>query len=230
MGWRWAKRLFTLNSRMGGRVPVSPACSLIFATSNLAELLSTIHCMLDWPDAIQTSPTRRSLRMTVLPSFSRMVISLPSALVFSGSRWSIHFLSAPAMVDFFCPANSTVTSVPGLDQPQTGTLLSRCNTAPSRKGAPMLISSGGGGGGASPFFFLAPKAAGASNRVAAKLSKKIDMGLRNTFCGFIALRLVADFDKKMWGKNMDSEMGFVWILVLIFLSSIFLSENSDRIL
>ena len=92
--------------------------------------------MFDWPDAIQTSPTRMFLSMRVAPPFSVIVISAGSALAFRASSFSIHFPSSPALAFFSCPENFTVTSVPGLLQPQTGTAISRCRIALSEKGVP----------------------------------------------------------------------------------------------
>ena len=108
--------------------------------------------MFDWPEAIQTSPTRTFLRTTFLPSLSVMTISAGSALALSGLSLTIHLPSLPALAVSFCPANSTVIFVPGLLQPQTGTGISRCRMALSANGAPSSMALVHGAGFAAGFF------------------------------------------------------------------------------
>ncbi len=98
--------------------------------------------MLDWPEACHTSPTRMFLRTTWF-SPSRTTISAGWALASRGSSLIIHLPSAPAWALCFCPANSTVTVVPGLLQPHTGTGISRCRIALSRNGRPNSMAGGG---------------------------------------------------------------------------------------
>lgn len=57
-----------------------------------------------------------------------MRITRPSRPTSIGSSRAIHRLSAPATADSHCPANSTLTVVPGSAQPHTGTARPRCNT------------------------------------------------------------------------------------------------------
>ena len=87
--------------------------------------LEAFHSMLICPEAIQTSPTRMFFRMCLAPELSETTISRGSALALSGSSSTVHLPSAAAAADFDCPAKLTVTVVPGLLQPHTGTFIWR---------------------------------------------------------------------------------------------------------
>ena len=139
MGCRQAKKFVIENSRIGGFSPLAASASMRREASDLLA----IHCMFDWPEASQTSPTSRFLRVTIAPSPSVMSISAGCAFALSGASSTIHLPSSPASVDFFCPAKSTVTLVPGLLQPQTGRFMSRWSTALFAKGAPSSIGGSG---------------------------------------------------------------------------------------
>src|SRR5210317_1639859 len=119
MGCSCAVQLLISNSRIG-LIFLSPTGSTV---SLLHELFAQVHFILDWPDAIQTSPTRMFLSVTLLPPFSLITISRGSKLALSGSNSDIHFPLAAAAADTFCPAKLTVTVVPGLLQPHTGTFM-----------------------------------------------------------------------------------------------------------
>ena len=82
--------------------------------------------MFDCPDPTQTSPTKISF--TVIEFFPAIVISAgPPG--FNFASFTIHLPSAPAVADFVCPSNFTVTFSPGSAVPQTGTTIPFCNTA-----------------------------------------------------------------------------------------------------
>ena len=156
--------LVTWNSRMTGcfSLPALTA-SAMRAKSAATSHLPAIHCMFDWPEAIQTSPTRTFLRTTFLPSLAVMIISTGSAFALSGASLTSHLPFLPASALTFCPANSTVIFVLGLLQPQTGKSISRCRTALSAKGAPSSISGAGLAAGLSS---AANAAMGESSRAA----------------------------------------------------------------
>jgi hypothetical protein len=85
--------------------------------------------MLDCPEAIQTSPTRMSLSVTFLP-----VLLGDDELGRFEAGLEILQLRHPLAVlagggGSLLPANSTVTFVPGLLQPQTGTVMPRWRMA-----------------------------------------------------------------------------------------------------
>ena len=155
--------LVTWNSRMTGcfSLPAATDSAMRFRSAATSHL-PAVHCMFDWPEAIQTSPTRMFLRTTFLPSLSVMTISAGSAFALSGASLTSHLPSLPASALTFCPANSTVIFVPGLLQPQTGKSISRCRTALSPNGAPSSISGAGLAAGLSS---AANAANGASNRM-----------------------------------------------------------------
>jgi hypothetical protein len=54
---------------------------------------------------------------------------------------SVHFPSEPALADFDCPANATVTFSPAFAQPHTATGFARCRTRLSEKGDPSRNSA-----------------------------------------------------------------------------------------
>ena len=108
--------------------------------SPMVELLFTFHCILDCPEASQTSPTKTFRSVTRLPMLSATLNSAGLALALSGSSESIHLPDLPATAIFVWPANSTVTFVPGSLHPQTGTLIPRWRTALSRNGAPSSMA------------------------------------------------------------------------------------------
>ena len=77
-----------------------------------------VHSMFDWPAASQTSPTSTSLIAILFLPW--IVSTLGSEEASSGSRVTIHFLSAPGVAFLTWPPNSTVTSSPESAQPHTG--------------------------------------------------------------------------------------------------------------
>ena len=78
--------------------------------------------MFDWPEPIHTSPTNTS-SIFLSPTVST---SGPPAL--SGSSFTHHLPSWPAVADFVWSRNFTVTDSPWLAVPYTGTAMPRCST------------------------------------------------------------------------------------------------------
>ncbi len=74
--------------------------------------------MLDWPEQSHTSPTKMFLASMVELPLKVMLVGL--ALAGTGSSVIVHLPSFPALAVLVCPAKATVTSVPGVSQPQSG--------------------------------------------------------------------------------------------------------------
>ncbi len=85
----------------------------------------TVNSMLDWPEQIQTSPTRTSSKVTVLLP---VTTSLKGPPAFWAGRSARQAPSAPAVVPATLSPRRTSTFSPGSPQPQTGMGISRCKT------------------------------------------------------------------------------------------------------
>ena len=102
---------------------MSPAAGIISATPGACF---TPNFMFDWPEQIQTSPTTTSLKLRVFSP--EMVSFFPFLLAAMGARLTRHSPCAFALVVLVCPEKETLTLLPGLAHPQTGTSRSRCRT------------------------------------------------------------------------------------------------------
>ena len=74
------------------------------------------HCMFDWPEQSQTSPTSTSSKVIVFLPLTVSVCGPPAG---SGSSVTDHLPSSSALAVLVWPAIVTVTSSPGSAQPQT---------------------------------------------------------------------------------------------------------------
>ena len=110
--------------------------------------------MLDWPDASQTSPTSMFFNTSLFRPV--MTISRGSAEAVIGLSVAVHSPLASAVASIFWPANSTVTSSPGLAVPYMGTSWSRCSS---------MLSAKIGGTATSPMHGIATVAASPSRIV-----------------------------------------------------------------
>jgi hypothetical protein len=82
--------------------------------------------MLDWPEQIQTSPTRTSLYVSVF--FPAIVMVSGVVPAFSGSSVTSHLPSAPAVALPVSPPTVTVTFSPAPAVPHTGSFVPACST------------------------------------------------------------------------------------------------------
>ena len=113
-----------MNMRTSGKFAAAFSCSKFSARLTGSP-------MFDCPEHNQTSPMSTSGTVRVFFPFT---VSEPgSPLVFSLSKSTRHFPSAPAFVDFVAPAIVTEISSPAAAQPQTGAMRSHCNTMCSEK-------------------------------------------------------------------------------------------------
>ena len=99
----------------------------------------TIHSMLDWPEATQTSPTTTSETVSLF---------LPATVISNGPgaesfrfRASIHLPAASALAVAEMPLSDTVTSSPGSALPQIGTFAAFSRTMWSEMMAGSLMSA-----------------------------------------------------------------------------------------
>src|SRR5262249_33260666 len=76
----------------------------------------TDHCMFDWPEQIQTSPTSTS---SSLSSFLPLIFSVCGPPTAIGSSVTCHLPSAPAVTFCVCLSMDTLTTSPGSAVPQT---------------------------------------------------------------------------------------------------------------
>ena len=106
-----------LNSRIGSS---SFARCNSLARSRHIDLPAT-QSILDYPDENHTSPTSTPDSVMFFP-LQVALNSRSSEEAFNGSSLRLHLPSLSASVFFVCPANSTVTTSPGLAQPQTRNL------------------------------------------------------------------------------------------------------------
>ena len=95
----------------------SCVCTSVPGSSPRLSGLSMRYSMFDCPEASQTSPTSTSCSLTVVFP-SEIVIVRGSKLASMGSSLSIHEPSSPTVVRTFCPANLTLTFLPGIPLPQ----------------------------------------------------------------------------------------------------------------
>ena len=79
----------------------------------------TMNCMLDWPEATQTSPITTSESVSLF--FPATVISNGPGAESSRFRASIHLPAASALAVAAMPLSDTVTSSPGSPLPQIET-------------------------------------------------------------------------------------------------------------
>ena len=97
-----------------------------------------VNSMFDWPEQIQTWPTRMFL--TLIEFFPATVISVAPP-VLAGSSLTIHLPSCPAVACFFWSPSMTVTASPASAHPQIGSGWSAWSTMLSEMMAGSLTSA-----------------------------------------------------------------------------------------
>ena len=94
--------------------------------------------MFDWPDASHTSPTRTSF--TVIALFP-LIFSSNGPPAASGSSFTSHLPSCPAVTVLVCPLIATAIFSPASALPKTGAARPDCNIMWSEKANGSLTSA-----------------------------------------------------------------------------------------